>query len=317
MATAADLFRNSNTSEDPKRCPQGHALMPWFALKGSCDGCGRLICTGQQVMDCRACNYYLCIACCPATYMDQGLWSSLNWVVENAKMEISSITSSLSEFVPGVSCTDITMASAERDEMVVTRSGDYDGDHKDREKRCHLQEAKVSGQVPVQQEAITTAGKTALMVQPPEDNLLDLDAEPTGHATPAAGAAPAALPVVQEDLVDLTDVVPTAAMSAPEMALSLGDLAGLDMGQVLASSPMPDMQLLDLSLAAEPVTSNAAPSHNHDLLDLDQSWTQPTNTAAVASENIPRLARPPVFSCSMAAPLPGNVGCQAEALLAY
>jgi len=317
MATTADLFRNSNTSGDAQCCPQGHELAPWLALKGSCDGCGRRICTGERVMDCRSCSYYLCSACCPAKYLDQGLWSSINWVVENGKMEMSNITSSLSELVPGVSCTCVTMASAEKDEFVVTKSSDYDGDHKAQEERCHLQGPKVSGQVLVQHEAITTAGKAALVVQPPEDNLLDLNAELTGNATPAAAAAPAAPPVVvQEDLLDLTEVVPATAAPALELVLSLGDLAGLDMGQVVASNPLPDVQLLDLSLASEPVTSNAVPSHNHDFLDLDQSWTQAMNTAAAASENIPRVDRPPVSSCSMAALLPSNVGRQAEALLA-
>jgi len=317
LAVAVQLvcLRNSNSSGDANRCPQGHKLAPWQALNGSCDGCGRLICTGEQVMDCRACNYYLCSACCPAKCLDQGLWSSINWVVENAKMETSNISS---ELVPGVSCTNITMASAEKDEFVVTRSSDYDDDHEDQEERGHLQEPTVSGQVLVQQqEAITTAGKAALVVQPLEDNRLDLDAEPTGRATLAALAAPAAPSVVlQEDIVDLTEVVAATASPAPEMALSLGDLAGLDMGKVVVSNPMLHVKLLDLSLAAEPVTSNAVPSHNHDLLDLDQSWTQPTNTVAASSENIPRLDRPPVSSCSMTALLPGNVRRQAEALLA-
>jgi len=207
------------------------------------------------------------------------------------------------------------MASAEKDEFVVTRSSDYDGDHEDQEERCHLQEPKVSGQVLVQQEASIIACKAAPVVQPREDNLLDLNVEPTGHETAAAAAAPAAMPVVQEDLLDLTEVGPATAVPASEMALSPGDLAGLDMGQArVASNPALDVQLLDLSLATETVTSNAVPSHNHDLLDLDQSWTQPTNIAS-ASENLPRLDRPPVSSCSMGVPLPGNAGHQAEGLL--
>merc|ERR1719433_195778 len=113
-------------------------------------------------MDCRACNYYLCTACCPAEYMDQGIWGSINWVVENAKMEMSNITASLSELVPGVSCTSVTMADAEADELVVTRASDYDGDHEDQEERCHLQEPTVSGKVLVQQATITTSEPPAL-----------------------------------------------------------------------------------------------------------------------------------------------------------
>jgi hypothetical protein len=240
--------------------------------------------------------------------------SSIKGVVENAKMEMSNIASNLSELVPGVSCTNITMASAEKDEVVVTSFNENDGDHQDHAEQCHLQEPKVSEQVSVHQEA--TAGKAALVVQPPEDDLLDLNAEPTGHATAAAPAAPAAARVVQEDLMDLAEVVAVTVAPAPEMALSLGDLAGLDMGQAVASNPVPDVQLLNLSLDAEPVTSNAVPNHNHDLLALDQSWTQPTNTAAAASENVSRLDRPLVSSCSFVALLPDNAGHQAEALLA-
>jgi len=218
---------------------------------------------------------------------------------------MSNITSSLSELVPGVSCRNV---GAEQDEFVVARADDYDSD---REGRGYLQEPKVSGEV------ITTSGKATLVVRPPEDDLVDLNVEPTGHATPAAVAALAAQPVVvQEDLMDLTEVVPATAAPAPEMALFLGDFVGLDMGQAVESNPVPDVQLLDISQPAEPVTSNAVPSHNHDLLDFDQSWAQPTNTAVAASETIPRLDRPPVSSCSMAASLPSNAGLQAEALLA-
>jgi len=98
-------------------------------------------------------------------------------------------------------------------------------------------------------------------------------------------------------------VVGRSTNAAPEIVQSPSDLAELDMSQAVASNPAPDVQLLDLSLAAEPVTSNAAPSHDHDPIDL----TQPTETVAAASENILQLDRPPVSSCSMAAPLPGTV----------
>lgn len=48
-----------------KRCPQGHQLQPWAAKPGWCDGCGAKIKSGEAVMDCRECNYYLCKYCCP------------------------------------------------------------------------------------------------------------------------------------------------------------------------------------------------------------------------------------------------------------
>jgi len=44
-------------------CRAGHALQPWKAKAGSCDGCGKRIKDGQMVMDCRPCNWYLCGTC--------------------------------------------------------------------------------------------------------------------------------------------------------------------------------------------------------------------------------------------------------------
>lgn len=47
------------------KCPAGHTLRPWSAKPGWCDGCGGKIKSGQEVMDCRSCNYYLCNTCAP------------------------------------------------------------------------------------------------------------------------------------------------------------------------------------------------------------------------------------------------------------
>jgi len=46
------------------QCPKGHALKPSHALAGYCDGCRRVVRAGQDVQDCRACNFYLCTGCC-------------------------------------------------------------------------------------------------------------------------------------------------------------------------------------------------------------------------------------------------------------
>mmetsp|Transcript_18403 Transcript_18403/g.35486 ORF Transcript_18403/g.35486 Transcript_18403/m.35486 type:complete len:540 (-) Transcript_18403:61-1680(-) len=45
-------------------CRAGHAMQPWRAEAGTCDGCGDRIKDGQVVMDCRPCDWYLCGACC-------------------------------------------------------------------------------------------------------------------------------------------------------------------------------------------------------------------------------------------------------------
>ena len=51
----------------PKSCPQGHALTPHTTEGdlGTCDGCSRSIAHHTRVMDCTACNYFLCDGCDP------------------------------------------------------------------------------------------------------------------------------------------------------------------------------------------------------------------------------------------------------------
>jgi hypothetical protein len=51
-------------SYEERRCPKGHALKYFAAKSGSCDGCRRRVVSGEYVLDCRSCNWYLCDACC-------------------------------------------------------------------------------------------------------------------------------------------------------------------------------------------------------------------------------------------------------------
>jgi len=48
-----------------QRCPHGHELQKWASREGSCDCCRRHVKSGEHVMDCRRCNWYLCQSCCP------------------------------------------------------------------------------------------------------------------------------------------------------------------------------------------------------------------------------------------------------------
>lgn len=60
-------------------CPSGHLLQPWTAKTGICDGCSRDVHAGDTVMDCRACNFYLCASCHPQEQnptMDYFKWLS-------------------------------------------------------------------------------------------------------------------------------------------------------------------------------------------------------------------------------------------------
>ena len=49
----------------PINCPKGHPLQPFFTPGGRCDGrgCSEYCTKGTPVLDCRSCNWYLCIAC--------------------------------------------------------------------------------------------------------------------------------------------------------------------------------------------------------------------------------------------------------------
>ena len=48
-------------------CPQGHMLTLWRAGPGQCDQCFRKVQRGEHVMDCRACEFFLCSECRPLT----------------------------------------------------------------------------------------------------------------------------------------------------------------------------------------------------------------------------------------------------------
>uniref|UniRef100_A0A7S4V065 Uncharacterized protein n=2 Tax=Alexandrium monilatum TaxID=311494 RepID=A0A7S4V065_9DINO len=45
------------------KCTKGHELKPWKATGGWCNRCKREVKPGEQVMDCRPCDYFVCSAC--------------------------------------------------------------------------------------------------------------------------------------------------------------------------------------------------------------------------------------------------------------
>jgi len=65
-------------AEVPKCCPKGHALQPWTALPGYCDGCSQAIQHGEQVLDCRPCNWYLCPACSRQASSASAFWGAIS-----------------------------------------------------------------------------------------------------------------------------------------------------------------------------------------------------------------------------------------------
>jgi hypothetical protein len=67
--TLGGLFGNAGAAEaaaeqpEEMKCPAGHQMQPWIAKAGTCDGCARKVQNGEQVMDCRQCDWYLCDEC--------------------------------------------------------------------------------------------------------------------------------------------------------------------------------------------------------------------------------------------------------------
>ena len=69
---AADLKENTRllmsvmprqTPVQIRTCPSNHSLVQYTALGGNCDVCNRIVFVGDQVMDCRECNWYMCERC--------------------------------------------------------------------------------------------------------------------------------------------------------------------------------------------------------------------------------------------------------------
>jgi len=56
-------FSTAPVDAEGPTCPLGHVLQPWTTKGGACDGCGRETWRGEQVLDCRECDWYLCQSC--------------------------------------------------------------------------------------------------------------------------------------------------------------------------------------------------------------------------------------------------------------
>jgi hypothetical protein len=61
-AIEATLMQSDMNKAD-MLCPNGHSLKDYTTVGGWCDGCLKPLVRGDRVMDCRACNWYLCRAC--------------------------------------------------------------------------------------------------------------------------------------------------------------------------------------------------------------------------------------------------------------
>eukprot|EP00419_Tripos_fusus_P053782 CAMPEP_0172802640 /NCGR_PEP_ID=MMETSP1075-20121228/4009_1 /TAXON_ID=2916 /ORGANISM="Ceratium fusus, Strain PA161109" /LENGTH=401 /DNA_ID=CAMNT_0013640949 /DNA_START=65 /DNA_END=1270 /DNA_ORIENTATION=+ len=88
-----------STQERESQCPQGHELQAWSARAGFCDGCRKPVEDGEQVMDCRWCDWYLCKGCLPV-YQARGssIWGAIAsipmYVADQMEHDVSSLIAS-------------------------------------------------------------------------------------------------------------------------------------------------------------------------------------------------------------------------------
>jgi len=100
-------------------CPDGHELQPWTARAGVCDGCHKKVRTGEQVMDCRRCDWYLCRTCCPRV-KEPSMWGAVSsfpfYAAEAAMRDLAWLASEVDTMTGGSSAA----TAAEPDVMTGT-----------------------------------------------------------------------------------------------------------------------------------------------------------------------------------------------------
>mmetsp|Transcript_85328 Transcript_85328/g.268960 ORF Transcript_85328/g.268960 Transcript_85328/m.268960 type:complete len:411 (-) Transcript_85328:10-1242(-) len=84
----------------PPECPGGHELQLWAARSGKCDGCHKKVQTGELVMDCRRCNWYLCNICCPQNKsQESSVWGALSSLPFYVLDDMAEMASDIETFV--------------------------------------------------------------------------------------------------------------------------------------------------------------------------------------------------------------------------
>mmetsp|Transcript_9057 Transcript_9057/g.22856 ORF Transcript_9057/g.22856 Transcript_9057/m.22856 type:complete len:239 (-) Transcript_9057:411-1127(-) len=207
-------------------CPNRHELTLWTARAGKCDGCHRFVADGEQVMDCRACNWYLCGECRPST-----------------SEQVESMWGAVSNLFFGDVCRAPLPHELEVAEVVIGPPAGSARAHSDDEPSVRpvpATQQQAQQQHHQQQEAIFsgTVGEKSLHGQAP------LGASPTPTPAPpvAVEAVPAEKKVEQE---------PVAAMPPPPpLAREMTDLIDLSV-EPTAADPF-DLSTVDFTATEAP-----------------------------------------------------------------
>lgn len=86
-----------------RACPEGHELLPWTAPAGVCQGCSKVFPDGEQVMDCRRCEWMLCEVCCPRSGASSSLWGMISqlpfYAADNIDASFNAWDEALDDFI--------------------------------------------------------------------------------------------------------------------------------------------------------------------------------------------------------------------------
>jgi len=144
------------------KCPAGHLLQPCRASAGSCDGCKKKVASGDDVMECKSCNWYLCSRCHPQEKEDRSwFWRSVSGLADKVAQEF----------------TDLQEYAEDAEKMGPLAA-------------CHAPPVSRDDEFHIGVEETTTPGNTAAAPQ-----------TPVGTAPPQTpvGTAPPAAQVAEED----------------------------------------------------------------------------------------------------------------------
>merc|ERR1719203_117042 len=187
------------------KCPDGHLLEPFKAPAGTCDGCKARVKSGDCVMDCRKCNWYLCQRCHPQdTKPRSWIWGSVSFFADKASQEmqdLKEVADNLETMGPLAACT-------------APRVGKGPGD--DGEIRVVEEPAEVQG---------TGSGPCTPVATAQPQNASTKE-EVRGQSTPPKTGAPKEEPMV--DLLDLEFEPKVEKAPAPAHGEIVGDAPLLD-----------------------------------------------------------------------------------------
>jgi len=110
LASRIEGYGSDGSKQRAAYCPAGHALRSVKAIQGTCDGCKRRVASGEWVMDCRRCNYYLCLTCHPQEIEEKGWLASIADMVTQEFQDLKELAEEVETHGPLAACSAVNPA---------------------------------------------------------------------------------------------------------------------------------------------------------------------------------------------------------------